>query len=126
MRLRHLPGAILMAACALAPAATALAQGGENVQGDRYFRVEAEPRQTRRGPALAGYVYNSYGMTAQRVELLVEGLDASGNVVSSTIGYVSGTVPPFDRAYFEVRVPAGAASYRAKVRWWEWTARGGA
>lgn len=126
MRRRLAAGVALVAACLLGPAAIALAQGGENVQGDRYFRVEAEPRQTRRGPALAGYVYNSYGMTAHRVELLVEGLDASGNVVSSTIGHVSGTVPPFDRAYFEVRVPAGAASYRARVRWWEWTARGGA
>ena len=126
MRWRLAASATIIAACLLGPAATARAQGGENVQGDRYFRVESEPKQTRRGPALAGYIYNSYGMTAHRVELLIEGLDASGTVVSSTIGHVMGTVPPFDRSYFEVRVPAGAASYRVKVRWWEWTARGGA
>jgi hypothetical protein len=88
------------------------------------FRVDWEQRQTQRGSVIAGYVHNDGGMTASKVSVLVEGLDGGGRLVSATIGYVVGTVPAFNRTYFEVRVP-GAASYRVKVLSFEWI-KGGA
>jgi hypothetical protein len=91
-------------------------------EGD--FRLEWEQRQAQRGPLIAGYVHNNGGTTAGKVSVLVEGLDGAGRVVNATIGYVTGTVPAFNRAYFEVRVP-DAASYRVSVSSFEWIKGGG-
>ena len=86
------------------------------IQGvERYFRVESELAQGRRGPVVAGYVYNTYGHTAGNVRLLVEGVDAGGQVASSTIAWVLGTVPPDGRTYFEVPAPRGGTTYRVRV-----------
>jgi len=80
------------------------------------FRVEWEVAARRDGrPLLDGYVYSSYGLAASDVRLLVETLDASGQTVAKTVGYVDSLVPPFGRTYFTVRLPAPGASYRVTV-----------
>ena len=80
------------------------------------FRVEREVAAGRDGrPLLDGYVYSSYGLAASDVRLLVETLDASGQTVAKTVGYVDSLVPPFGRTYFTVRLPAPGASYRVTV-----------
>ena len=92
--------------------------------GERDFRVEWQQRQAKRGPAIAGYVYNDAGMPASKVRVLVEGLDGTGHRVTATIGYVMGTVPALSRGYFEVRVPS-AVSYRVSISSFEWLKGGG-
>jgi hypothetical protein len=93
---------------------------------DRGFRVEWEPVETRRGPGLRGYVHNASGYTAANVRLLIESVDAAGQVAATTVAYLPGTAPPFDRLYFEVPLKAAAASYRVRVGSWEPVGRGGA
>jgi hypothetical protein len=51
---------------------------------------------------------------------MVESLDAGGQVATRTIGYVSGTVPPSSRVYFQVVLPAPSPSYRVFVLSWDW------
>jgi hypothetical protein len=92
--------------------------------GEREFRVDWERGESPRGPVMSGYVYNDGGLSAARVSLLVEALDASGRPVSSTIAYVIGTVPAFSRAYFVTPVPA-AASYRVRIISYDWIKGGG-
>jgi hypothetical protein len=82
---------------------------------ERYFRVESELTQGRRGPVVAGYVYNTYGNAAGNVRLIVEGLDAGGQVASSTIFPLLDEVPPGNRAYFEIPAPRGGTTYRVRV-----------
>ena len=95
------------------------------IQGiERYFRVESEVTQGRRGPVVSGYVYNTSGHTAGNVRLVVEGLDAGGQVTSSAISGLMGTVPPNGRAYFEARAPQGATSVRVRVLSYDPVARG--
>ena len=93
---------------------------------DRGFRVEWEQAQTRRGPVLRGYVHNELPYTAGHIRLLIELLDAAGQVTGTTVGYLPGTAPAFDRLYFEVPLKATAASYRVRVGSWEPIGRGGA
>jgi hypothetical protein len=96
-----------------------------SIQGiERYFRVESELSQSRRGPVVSGYVYNTYGHTAGNIRLVVEGLDAGGQVTSSAISWLFGTVPPNDRAYFEARAPQGASSVRVRVLSYDPVGRG--
>ena len=103
------------------------AQNYSNPHAALYFRMEWQAGQTRSGrPAISGFVYNDYNHWAGDVRLRVEALDASGQVISRTLGYVNGDVPPRGRAYFEVPLPAPAPSHRVTVEYLEWRYRGGA
>lgn len=86
------------------------------IQGiERYFRVESELTQGRRGPVVAGYVYSTYGHAAGNVRLVIEGLDAGGQVVSSMVVPLLGEVPAGNRSYFEIPAPRGGTTYRVRV-----------
>ena len=104
----------------------AWAQGFGSAAPDRFFRVEAEGGQGRGGrPVVRGYVHNDYGVSAGRVLLQVETLDASGQVVARSLVPVDGAVPGFGRLYFEGPVTAAGARYRVTVYYFEWLNRGG-
>jgi hypothetical protein len=106
---------VLAALMTMAPAAVQAQSYA--IQGvERYVRVESSTTsQTRRGPVVSGYVFNEYGQTLDRVRLAVDTLDSAGQVTSTRIAQVLGTVPPHNRAYFEVPVPDVAARYRVRV-----------
>jgi hypothetical protein len=81
---------------------------------DRYFRLE----WSKSGRNVNGYVYNTSNRRAAHMQLLVEGLDASGTVVTKTTTWVR-DVPPNNRAFFDVAVPS-APSYRVSVLSFDW------
>ncbi|HEV8437113.1 MAG TPA: hypothetical protein VGT40_03370 [Methylomirabilota bacterium] len=82
---------------------------------DRYFSVSAESFERRGQPGLRGYVTNRYGVAAMRVQLLVDSLDASGQVVAQRVEWLPDTLPGFGRGYFELPAPPPASSYRVSV-----------
>ncbi|MFI5373601.1 MAG: hypothetical protein ACHQ8D_03070 [Candidatus Rokuibacteriota bacterium] len=90
------------------------------------LRLEWVAGEDRRGrPVVTGYIYNQRaGSYATSVRLLVEALDASGQVAGSTSGLVFGDVPPSDRSYFEIKAPARAGSYRVTVQAFSWRTYG--
>ncbi len=88
------------------------------------LRVEWQPRAAAGGSTIAGYVYNDNPTTVHQVRLSIEGLDAAGSVVNTSTGYVFGTVPAFNRTYFEAPAPA-ASSYRVSVSSFQWFKGGG-
>ena len=45
---------------------------------ERYFRIEFQVVQKRKGPEVEGYVYNRGRQAAQRVLLQIQRVDASG------------------------------------------------
>jgi hypothetical protein len=89
-------------------------------------RLDWTVAQGREEPEIAGCVYNLRdGYWAANVQLQVEALDASGNIIGSRWGSVFGLVPPSGRSYFEIPVPiVGAASYRVTVRTLDWRSFG--
>ena len=92
---------------------------------DRYFRIEYQvtPRATQ--PVISGYVYNmNPGLPAERVQLSIEGLDASGNVIATSSTWVLGGVPAGNRGYFTAKVMP-ASSYQVRVLAFDWGSRGG-
>lgn len=93
---------------------------------DQDLRLEWTATEDRRGrPIVSGYVYNQRaGLYATSMRLQVEALDASGQAVGSTTGFVFGDVPPSDRSYFEIKAPARAASYRVTILTFTWRAYG--
>ena len=112
-------------ACVLVAGASAVAQGAALltplvVDGERYFRVEWQAADTNGRPTVWGRIRNEWGFTANKVRMLIDGLDPSGAVTAQTIAYVPFPVTPGTAGYFEARVPP-AASYRVSVFQWDWT-----
>lgn len=111
-----LPGVPLKTAAAESETHAALAA--------RYFRVEADSKDDGKGHArIRGYVYNDYGQAANQVQLRITELDGSGSPVASYVAPIPGTVPGLNRAYFDVKVPSRAVSYRVAVDSFNWAGR---
>jgi hypothetical protein len=91
---------------------------------ERYFQIEFQVAQNRRGPSLEGYIYNRGRQAAQRVRLQIHRVDAAGAVVGSSTVWVPGEVPMEARTFFIAPV-AEAASYRVHVLSFDWTCQGG-
>ena len=114
--------ALALGLAGIVPASAQTLFAPESLQS--YFRVEWQPTQNRRGPAIEGYVYNISYRTAQRVNLRIERVDAAGSVVGSSTVWLPGELPMTDRVYFSAAVPA-AASYRVQVLSFDWACQGG-
>lgn len=85
---------------------------------ERNFKLSWEVVPDRDGSRqrLRGYVENTYGEAAGRVQLLAQALDASGAVVEQRIEWLAGgVVPGFGRTYFEIRNMPKADNYRVTV-----------
>jgi len=81
---------------------------------DHYFRLE----WSKDGRSVNGYVYSSANRHAAHMQLVVEGLDGSGKVVTKTLTWIR-DVPPNNRAFFETAVPT-AVSYRVRILSLDW------
>ena len=93
---------------------------------DYRLRFEYEVGRTRHGkPEIQGYIYNDYGRAANNVQMIVETLDESGQVVGRAYGYVFGIVPVFNRTPFNVPLQTAGSSYRLTVTSFEWRDLGG-
>jgi hypothetical protein len=88
---------------------------------DFRLRLDWEAGPARGGrQAVTGYIYNDYSRAANNVRILVESLDASGQVIDRASGFVQGIVPVFNRSYFYVPLKTAGASYRVTVSTFEW------
>ncbi len=117
--------ALMLAATVAIAAGSAAAANYAQETLDRYFRLEYQVTQSATRPVVSGYVYNlNPGTPAERMQLTIEALDGSGNVVATSSTWVLGNVPPGNRAYFSAPV-APAASYRVQVLSFDWGSRGG-
>lgn len=85
-----------------------------NVQ--RWFRVDWTAEPAHDGERhLRGYVESALGEPANKVQLLAQALDGSGNVVAQRLEWVPETIPAFGRQYFDIRKMPPAADYRVTV-----------
>ena len=82
---------------------------------DEYFRLEWQPTPG----AISGYVANVSNLPVDRMQVLVERLDAAGTVVGSSRAWVMGVVAPQHRTYFTTRVPP-ATAYRVSILTFDW------
>jgi hypothetical protein len=87
---------------------------------ESFFTITSEPIERRGRPWVAGYILNDYGFAATRVQLLVDGLDDNGRVVSQRVSWLGSSVPPGSRVYFEVPAPEAAARYGVSVFAFDW------
>ena len=92
---------------------------------DRYLRIEYQVEPSAAQPVVSGYVYNMHpNLPADRMQLAIEALDASGKVVGTSSTWIVGGVPAGNRGYFSATV-VPAASYRVQVLFFDWGKGGG-
>lgn len=115
--------AIAVALC-LVPGPAA-AQGGAArytplvVGWERFFVITSETVQVKGRTRVVGTVVNEFGFAAARVQLLVDGLDASGQVTGQSVVWLGQMLGPSGRGYFDVPAPAGV-SFRVSVFAFDW------
>ena len=116
---------LALAAVVLIATGSALAANYTQETLDRYVRIDYQVEPSAAQPVLSGYVYNMHpGLPADRMQLAIEALDASGKVVGSSSTWVLGGVPIANRGYFSAPV-VPAASYRVQVLFLDWGKCGG-
>ena len=84
---------------------------------ERWFKLswEVAPEKQSDQRRLRGYVENTYGEAANKVQLLGQALDNAGSVVGQRIWMVAGVVPGFGRVYYEIPGMPTADHYRVTV-----------
>jgi hypothetical protein len=82
----------------------------------RWFNVEwtAAPERDRER-RLSGYVQSAIKEPVNKVQLLAQALDGSGNVVAQRLEWVPDTIPAFGRQYFDIPKMPPAPEYRVTV-----------
>ena len=99
---------MLAASGAAAKTLEPLVVGSENV-----IRPQWQTAQHRGRTVLSVLNDSMYAIT--RVQLLVEGLDREGAVVSQTVTWLGDDVDASAKTFFEVPAPGPAAGYRVRV-----------
>jgi hypothetical protein len=115
-------GLVSWAAIALAVVSAigcARASGPEPRDG-HFFTLDWELVERPSGPFVRGHIRNTALLPARDFHLLIEGLDANGQVTTTTIGNVPSIVLAGDRLLFEVPVPSSQGQYRVSVQSFEW------
>jgi hypothetical protein len=86
----------------------------------QYFRIQWSATPQQGGVLIDGYITNTWGFPAQKVRVLVDGYDASGTQVGQLISWGPNEINPGTRVYFDVAVPAGAATYEVSIFSFDW------
>ena len=106
-----IPMIVAMVLLALGPA-----RAGAGGVDQSKFRTEWESRLIGgSAPAVQGYVENHSLVRVGDVRLRIDSLDAAGQVVGESFGWVIGDVPANGRAFFVIRVTVPGATYRVSV-----------
>ena len=76
-------------------------------------------------PLIVGHVITKGGKASYCIpRLLVQTLDAQGQVTAERMGFIPGTVGGYDKVYFEEPVRAPGPAYRVSIASWDKCAGG--
>ena len=89
--------------------------------------IDWEATQDSKGrPLIVGHVSTYGGMSGYCIpRLLVETLDAQGQVTAQRMSFVPGFVGGFDNVYFETPIRVPGPAYRVSIASWDKCAGGG-
>jgi hypothetical protein len=88
---------------------------------ERFFELTWTDAERHERPVVRGRIVSRYGHAASAIKLLVDGLDASGQVVHQQVEWLGTDLGPFGSAPFEVALPRRFAAVRIRVFAFAWT-----
>ena len=120
-------GTALLAGSAWLGAGPAHAVSSTQVGNMGTITLDWEATQNKAGRLLiAGHVITKGGKFGYcNPRLLVETLDAQGQVVAWNVGFIPGYVGGFDNVYFEEPIRAPGPAYRVSIASWDTCGGGG-
>jgi hypothetical protein len=89
----------------------------------KYFEIRWGVTPRGQDALVDGYITNTWGYPMRDVRVLVKGYDASGTQVGQLIAWGPNEIEPGDHVYFDVTVPAVAATYDVSIFSWTWQRR---
>jgi len=105
---------VLVALMAITASAGAQSLQPLVVDWQQYFRIDAESASRGGRTVVAGTVLNTAAWSTKRIQLLVDALDAGGQVVNQRVVWLGVDLAAGTRAAFEVSMPP-SASYRVRI-----------
>ena len=93
------------------------------VDWPQYFRIESESSARDGRTVVKGTVWNTANWSTKRIQLLVDAVDAGGQVVNQKVVWLGVDLAPGTHAAFEVPMPT-SPGYRVSVFAFE-SSRGG-
>jgi hypothetical protein len=93
------------------------------VDWPQYFRIESESSARDGRTVVKGNVWNTANWSTKRIQLLVDAVDAGGQVVNQRVIWLGVDLAPGTHAAFEVPMPT-SSGYRVSVFAFE-SGRGG-
>src|SRR5438105_1938236 len=124
MRTRALIVAILLAA-SLTPSAWAPPTDGAPltpmvIGWEQFFKLTWTVEERRGKPVVIGKIYNNWGFAAANMRLLVDELDANGQIVDQKLGWLGFMLTPGTTAPFEIPVAHATPNHRVSVFAFDW------
>ena len=113
---------LTLVATTLSASAASLLQS-LNVDWPQYFRIESESSTRDGRTVVKGNVWNTANWSTKRIQLLVDAVDAGGQVVNQKVIWLGVDLAPGTHAAFEVPMPT-SPGYRVSVFAFE-SGRGG-
>jgi len=113
---------VALVVCVLAMGAGAARAERSTIAGNAgTITLDWQATQDRAGrPLIAGRVITYGGKSGYcSTRLLVETLDAQGQVVAQNVGFVPGYVGGYDDVYFELPIRTPGTGYRASIASWD-------
>jgi hypothetical protein len=85
------------------------------VDWEQVFRLDWRVSESDGRPLIFGKIYNVSFYATNRIQLLVDRLDASGGTVAQQVAWLGFGLKPGDSAFFDVPVGDRAVAYRVRV-----------
>ena len=117
--------AAMLAFASCAPATAAEPLTSFVVGWERYFKLTWTVGTSKGQPVVSGRIYNDWGFAAANVRLLVDELDATGQIVDQRVAWLGFTLTPGTTAPFEIAVAHPTPNYRVSVFAFDWVQTGG-
>ena len=87
---------------------------------ERYFTLTWTMGERGGRPVVTGKIYNNWGFAAANMRLLVDELDAGGQIVDQKLGWLGFTLTPGTTAPFEIPVAHATPNHRVSVFAFDW------
>ena len=121
----HVPLVAILLAVSLALSACAPSTSGGPltplvVGWEQFFQLTWTVGERKGHPVVTGKIYNNWGFAAANMRLLVDELDANGQIVDQRIGWLGFTLTPGTTAPFEIPVAHATPNHRVSVFAFDW------
>jgi hypothetical protein len=87
---------------------------------EQFFKLTWEVGERRGKPVVTGRIYNNWNFAAANMRLLVDELDAGGQVIDQRVGWLGFTLTPGTTAPFEIPVAHATPNHRVSVFAFDW------